>query len=123
MLILAMPDFSACCVQTKSVVRATGAVPPERTGRSPGLIGTIPCARSFLVAPARSPSIASGGVCPVANRNGSGPMNDPHERPVVTEANKADVRAGHTGDKLRYILLGSCALVIIGFVVVALLGR
>jgi hypothetical protein len=50
-------------------------------------------------------------------------MNDPHERPVVTEANKEAVRAGHTGDHLRYILLGSCALVIIGFVVVALLGR
>ena len=55
--------------------------------------------------------------------NGSGPMENPHERPVVTEANKEAVRAGHTGDHLRYILLGSCALVVIGFVVVALLVR
>jgi hypothetical protein len=50
-------------------------------------------------------------------------MENPHERPVVTEANKEAVRAGHTGDHLRYILLGSCALVVIGFVVVALLVR
>ena len=50
-------------------------------------------------------------------------MTDPHERPVVTEANKEAVRAGHTGDHLRYILLGGCALVIIGFVLVALLGK
>jgi hypothetical protein len=50
-------------------------------------------------------------------------MNDPHERPVVTEANKEAVRAGHTGDHLRYILLGSCALVIIAFIAVALFVR
>lgn len=46
-----------------------------------------------------------------------------HERPIVTEANKESVRAGHTGDNLRYVLIGSCALVIIAFIVVALLVK
>jgi Flp pilus assembly protein TadB len=48
---------------------------------------------------------------------------DAHERPVVTEANKEAVRAGHTGDHLRYILIASCALVIIAFIAVALFVR
>ena len=50
-------------------------------------------------------------------------MDNVHERPVVTEANKEAVRQGHTGDHLRYILIASCALVIIGFIAVALLVR
>jgi hypothetical protein len=47
-------------------------------------------------------------------------MDKVHERPIVTEANKEAVRAGHTGDQLRYVLIASCALVVIGFVLVAL---
>ncbi len=47
-------------------------------------------------------------------------MDKVHERPVVTEANKEAVRAGHTGDHLRYVLIASCALVILGFVLVTL---
>ncbi len=50
-------------------------------------------------------------------------MDKVHERPVVTEANKEAVRAGHTGDHLRYVLIASCALVIIAFIVVALLVK
>jgi hypothetical protein len=46
-----------------------------------------------------------------------------HERPVVTEANKEAVRAGHTGDHLRYVLFASCALVIIAFIAIALFVR
>jgi hypothetical protein len=46
-----------------------------------------------------------------------------HERPIVTESNKEDVRAGHTGDNLRYVLIASCALVIIAFILVALLVK
>jgi hypothetical protein len=47
-------------------------------------------------------------------------MDKVHERPIVTEANKEAVRAGHTGDHLRYVLIASCALVVIGFVLVAM---
>ena len=47
-------------------------------------------------------------------------MDKAHERPIVTEANKEAVRAGHTGDHLRYVLIASCALVVIGFVLVAM---
>jgi hypothetical protein len=50
-------------------------------------------------------------------------MDKVHEQPVVTEANKEAVRAGHTGDHLRYILIGSVALVIIAFVLVAMFVR
>jgi hypothetical protein len=50
-------------------------------------------------------------------------MNDPHERPVVTETNKEVVRAGHAGDGLRYVLIASCALVVVGFILVALFVR
>jgi hypothetical protein len=49
-------------------------------------------------------------------------MNE-HERPVVTAANKEAVRAGHTGDHLRYVLIGSCALAILGLILVALLVK
>ena len=50
-------------------------------------------------------------------------MGKAQERPVVTEANKEDVRAGHTGDHVRYILIASCAPVIIAFIVIALFVR
>ena len=43
-----------------------------------------------------------------------------HERPVVTEANKTAVRAGSTGHNVRYVLIASCALVIIAFIAIAL---
>jgi len=46
-------------------------------------------------------------------------MDKVHERPVVTEANKEALPAGHTGDHLRYILIASCAL----FIVIALFVR
>ena len=44
----------------------------------------------------------------------------PHERPIVTEANEEAVRAGSTGHHVRYVLIASCALVIIGFAIIAL---
>jgi hypothetical protein len=50
-------------------------------------------------------------------------VTDPHEQPIVTETNKEAVRAGHTGDGLRYVLIASCALVVIGFVLVALFSK
>jgi hypothetical protein len=43
-----------------------------------------------------------------------------HERPVVTEDNKTAVRAGSTGNNVRYVLIASCALVIIAFIAIAL---
>jgi hypothetical protein len=46
---------------------------------------------------------------------------DPHERPVVTEANKVDVRAGSTGNNVRYVLIASCALM--AFIVIAVFVR
>jgi hypothetical protein len=48
---------------------------------------------------------------------------DPHERPVVNEANKVDVRAGSTGNNVRYVLIASCALVIMAFIVIAVVVR
>ena len=33
-----------------------------------------------------------------------------HERPIVTEGNKTAVRAGSTGNNVRYVLPGSVAL-------------
>jgi hypothetical protein len=45
---------------------------------------------------------------------------DPHERPVVTEGNKTAVRAGSAGNNVRYVLIASCALVIIAFIAIAL---
>jgi Flp pilus assembly protein TadB len=48
---------------------------------------------------------------------------NPHERPVVTEANKEAVRAGSTGHHVRYVLIASCALVIIAFILIALLVK
>jgi hypothetical protein len=48
---------------------------------------------------------------------------DPHERPVVTEDNKTAVRAGSTGNNVRYILIGSVALAIVAWIIVAYLVR
>jgi hypothetical protein len=36
---------------------------------------------------------------------------DPHERPVVTEANKVDVRAGATGNNVRYVLIAAFIII------------
>jgi hypothetical protein len=47
-------------------------------------------------------------------------MNEMHERPVVTEANKEAVRQGSTGHHLRYVLIIRCVLVVIAFIAVAL---
>jgi hypothetical protein len=44
---------------------------------------------------------------------------DTHERPVITEDNKTAVRAGSTGNNVRYVLIASCASVI-AFVTIAL---
>ena len=43
---------------------------------------------------------------------------NPHERPVITEENKTAVRAGSTGNNVRYLLLGSLALAIIAWILV-----
>ena len=48
---------------------------------------------------------------------------NPHERPIVTEENKVAVRAGSTGHHVRYILIASCALVIVAFILIALLVK
>jgi hypothetical protein len=48
---------------------------------------------------------------------------DPHERPVVTEENKVAVRAGSTGNNVRYVLIASCALVILAWILVEVLVR
>jgi Flp pilus assembly protein TadB len=48
---------------------------------------------------------------------------DPHERPVVTEENKVALRAGSTGHHVRYVLIASCALVILAFIIIALFIR
>jgi hypothetical protein len=45
---------------------------------------------------------------------------DPHERPVVTEENKVAIRAGSTGNHVRYVLIASTALVIVCFIAIAL---
>jgi hypothetical protein len=48
---------------------------------------------------------------------------DPHERPVVTEDNKVAMRAGSTGNHVRYVLIASTALVIVAFIAIALFVR
>jgi hypothetical protein len=40
-----------------------------------------------------------------------------HERPVITE-DKTAVRAGSTGNNVRYVLIGSVALAIIAWILV-----
>ena len=49
-------------------------------------------------------------------------MNE-HERPIITEANKTAVRAGSTGNGVRYVLIGSVALAILAFILVAYFVR
>ena len=41
-----------------------------------------------------------------------------HERPFITEENKTVVRAGSTGNNVRYVLIGSVALAIIAWILV-----
>jgi hypothetical protein len=41
-----------------------------------------------------------------------------HERPFITEENKTAVRAGSTGNNVRYVLIGSVALAIIAWILV-----
>jgi ABC-type proline/glycine betaine transport system permease subunit len=43
---------------------------------------------------------------------------NPHERPVVTEDNKTRVRAGATGNNVRYVLIGSVALAVLAWILV-----
>jgi hypothetical protein len=50
-------------------------------------------------------------------------VDDMQERPVVNESNEDQIRAGETGHHLRYILFGSCALVIILFIAIAAFMR
>ena len=46
-------------------------------------------------------------------------MDDTQERPVVNESNEDRIRQGETGHHLRYILMASCALVILLFIAIA----
>jgi ABC-type proline/glycine betaine transport system permease subunit len=41
-----------------------------------------------------------------------------HERPIVTEGNKTAIRAGSTGNNVRYVLLGSVGLAILAWILV-----
>jgi hypothetical protein len=43
-----------------------------------------------------------------------------HEQPIVTEENQVRIRAGSTGHNVRYVLIASCALVIVLFAAIAL---
>jgi hypothetical protein len=59
---------------------------------------------------------------------GSSTLDDPrekgaHERPVVTEENKVAAPAGSTGHHVRYILVGSIALVILARTLVEVFVR
>ena len=46
-----------------------------------------------------------------------------HQRPIVTEDNKTAVRAGSTGNNVRYVLIGSVALAIIAWISVEYVVR
>jgi hypothetical protein len=46
-----------------------------------------------------------------------------NERPVVTKSNKDRIRGGVTGHNVRYVVIISCALVIVAFVIVAFVVR
>jgi hypothetical protein len=46
--------------------------------------------------------LPTGYVAPISRKK---LPKDPHERPVVTEDNKAAVRGGSTGNNVRYILI------------------
>ena len=41
-----------------------------------------------------------------------------HERPIINEGNKTAVRAGSTGNNVRYVLIGSVALALIAWILV-----
>jgi hypothetical protein len=41
-----------------------------------------------------------------------------HEQPIITEQNKTAVRAGSTGNNVRYVLLGSVGLAILAWILV-----
>jgi hypothetical protein len=41
-----------------------------------------------------------------------------HERPIVTEGNKTALRAGSTGNNVRYVLIGSVALALLAWILV-----
>jgi hypothetical protein len=45
------------------------------------------------------------------------------EAPIVNISNQDEVRAGETGHHVRYVLIFSCALVIVLFVAVAVFVR
>ena len=45
-------------------------------------------------------------------------MSD-NEIPIVTESNKDGIRGRVTGHNVRYVVIISCALVIVAFVVIA----
>ena len=43
---------------------------------------------------------------------------DPHKRPIVTEEDKTALRAGSTGNNVRYALIASVALAIVAWILV-----
>jgi hypothetical protein len=107
-------------------------VPPKTSGDGPGGSGR---ARRGLPArplgfpdasrehfPAVAAPVRVPNSSPRPSRESSIAMNE-HERPVVTAANKEAVRAGNAGDHLRDVLIGSCALAILGLILVALLVK
>jgi hypothetical protein len=49
-------------------------------------------------------------------------MSD-NEIPIVTESNKDRICGGVTGHNVRYVVIISCALVILAFIVVAFVVR
>ena len=50
-------------------------------------------------------------------------MDEMHQRPIVTKSNQDQIRQGETGHRIRYILIISCAPVVIFFIAVALLFK
>ena len=50
-------------------------------------------------------------------------MDEMQKPPVVTKSNQDRIRQGETGHHLRYILIGSCALVILLFIAIAALFK
>jgi hypothetical protein len=69
--------------------------------------GLLALAASLLVA------VTSPTILAIKERS----MNA-HERPVITEDDKTAVRAGSTGNNVRYVLIGSVALAIIAWILV-----
>ena len=50
-------------------------------------------------------------------------LEETYEAPIVNKSNQDEVRAGETGHHVRYVLIFSCALVIVLFVAVAVFVR